>query len=369
MNGRLYDPVISRFFSPDKYVVNSSFTQDFNRYSYCRNNPLMYTDPDGEFIWIPIVIGAAFGMMQGALTAHANGAKGGEWAGYILGGGVIGALSGLVGAAIAPASIGLAGMASGAISGAGFAGLASKGDPMAMLNGTWKGGLSGLAGGWVSAAVGGTGGAFLGGAASSSISVALNGGKGKDILLSALFGGASAVGTYRIGSAIGWATGGNKLGDVNVSYRQYLTMQADYHRSRFWHKEYGGYLLEGGGVQRAYTDNRHNTQVDLGPRPANAIAEYHTHWMRPGLTRTVDANGDFTTANRLARITPAGQQAEMWTITTSQYHGEWDFNTGALPSYVINRYDASFFSGSGTSSSPMNTYISRFFLFNNWLWW
>ena len=27
MNGRLYDPVIARFFSPDKYVANSSFTQ------------------------------------------------------------------------------------------------------------------------------------------------------------------------------------------------------------------------------------------------------------------------------------------------------------------------------------------------------
>jgi RHS repeat-associated protein len=52
MNGRLYDPVIGRFFSPDKYVVNSSFTQDFNRYSYARNIPLKYTDPSGEFIWM-----------------------------------------------------------------------------------------------------------------------------------------------------------------------------------------------------------------------------------------------------------------------------------------------------------------------------
>ena len=51
MNGRLYDPVIGRFFSPDKYVANSSFTQDFNRYSYARNCPLMYTDPSGEFFW------------------------------------------------------------------------------------------------------------------------------------------------------------------------------------------------------------------------------------------------------------------------------------------------------------------------------
>jgi len=51
MNGRLYDPVIGRFFSPDKYVANSSFTQDFNRYSYCRNNPLKYVDPSGQSFW------------------------------------------------------------------------------------------------------------------------------------------------------------------------------------------------------------------------------------------------------------------------------------------------------------------------------
>jgi RHS repeat-associated protein len=47
MNGRVYDPVIGRFLSPDNYV-QGGFTQSFNRYSYCRNNPLIYKDPDGE---------------------------------------------------------------------------------------------------------------------------------------------------------------------------------------------------------------------------------------------------------------------------------------------------------------------------------
>jgi hypothetical protein len=48
MNGRLYDPAIARFFSPDKFVMNAGFTQDFNRYSYARNNPLSYIDFTGE---------------------------------------------------------------------------------------------------------------------------------------------------------------------------------------------------------------------------------------------------------------------------------------------------------------------------------
>ena len=48
MNARLYDPVIGRFISPDPYVQAPLFTQSYNRYSYCLNNPLSYTDISGE---------------------------------------------------------------------------------------------------------------------------------------------------------------------------------------------------------------------------------------------------------------------------------------------------------------------------------
>jgi RHS repeat-associated protein len=49
MNGRMYDPVVGRMLSPDNFVQSDGFTQSYNRYSYAGNNPLRYTDPDGEF--------------------------------------------------------------------------------------------------------------------------------------------------------------------------------------------------------------------------------------------------------------------------------------------------------------------------------
>lgn len=52
MNARLYDPITSRFLSPDPYVQMSDNTQGFNRYSYCLNNPTKYTDPSGELFVI-----------------------------------------------------------------------------------------------------------------------------------------------------------------------------------------------------------------------------------------------------------------------------------------------------------------------------
>ncbi len=47
MNGRLYDPVISRFISADPYVQDPTDTQGTNRYSYVGNNPLNTVDPSG----------------------------------------------------------------------------------------------------------------------------------------------------------------------------------------------------------------------------------------------------------------------------------------------------------------------------------
>lgn len=48
MNGRMYDPVIGRVLSPDNYVQSPFNAQNYNRYSYCYNNPLKYIDPSGN---------------------------------------------------------------------------------------------------------------------------------------------------------------------------------------------------------------------------------------------------------------------------------------------------------------------------------
>lgn len=47
MNGRIYDPLVGRFFSPDPYIQDGENLQSYNQYSYVYNNPLKYTDPSG----------------------------------------------------------------------------------------------------------------------------------------------------------------------------------------------------------------------------------------------------------------------------------------------------------------------------------
>jgi RHS repeat-associated protein len=47
MNGRVYDPLTAQFYSPDPFIQSGSDWKNYNRYSYCMNNPTRYTDPSG----------------------------------------------------------------------------------------------------------------------------------------------------------------------------------------------------------------------------------------------------------------------------------------------------------------------------------
>ena len=75
MDGRVYDPVIGRFLSPDNYVQLPENSQSFNRYSYCINNPLKYTDPTGQLFGIDDValFFAAASLYQSVMTAAVTG--------------------------------------------------------------------------------------------------------------------------------------------------------------------------------------------------------------------------------------------------------------------------------------------------------
>ena len=49
MNGRLYDPQLGRFLSPDPIVAAPGSSQSWNSYSYVSNSPLSFVDPGGQF--------------------------------------------------------------------------------------------------------------------------------------------------------------------------------------------------------------------------------------------------------------------------------------------------------------------------------
>jgi RHS repeat-associated protein len=102
MGGRVYDPEIGRFLSPDPFVQFPASTQGFNRYAYVGNNPLSHLDPSGYFIKKALKIGYTIaasyytgGLAGAALgSATAGAAVGGAVGGYLSTGSVQDALLG-----------------------------------------------------------------------------------------------------------------------------------------------------------------------------------------------------------------------------------------------------------------------------------
>lgn len=111
MNGRLYDPVLGRMLSPDNYVQSPDNTQSFNRYSYCVNNPMKYTDPSGQWFGGDDAVVAGIGFAIGYLG---HGITTGDW-----GKGAV--IAGIGGAAMAWVGYNTCGIAT---AGQGFSGVA-----------------------------------------------------------------------------------------------------------------------------------------------------------------------------------------------------------------------------------------------------
>lgn len=106
MNGRLYDPDLGRFLSPDNFVQMPDNSQNFNRYSYCLNNPLKYTDPSGEWFGIDDLFIAGVSFVTGYVS---NGLQSGHWGWDSVKSGIYSAVSSWIG-------FNTAGMSTGVIS-------------------------------------------------------------------------------------------------------------------------------------------------------------------------------------------------------------------------------------------------------------
>jgi RHS repeat-associated protein len=70
MNGRVYDPLLRRFLGPDNFVQDPFNTQNFNRYGYVLNNPLMYTDPSGETFLLGMLFGIVFNGINNLINGN-----------------------------------------------------------------------------------------------------------------------------------------------------------------------------------------------------------------------------------------------------------------------------------------------------------
>jgi len=147
MNGRMYDAAICRFLSPDSFVQMPDYTQNFNRYSYALNNPLIYSDPSGEFLFLipAMMIGAFVNVTMQGWSGNAQ--TPGDFA---LAAG-IGAASGAVGAGV----------------GAGVGSVLMGGNFMAGATGSCMVNGLGFFGGAAMGGAGGGAGSFVSGAGNS----------------------------------------------------------------------------------------------------------------------------------------------------------------------------------------------------------
>ena len=339
MNGRVYDPMTSTFLSVDNYVQDPTYTQNFNRYAYCMNNPLKYTDPDGECF--ELLLGAVIGgIVNLAMNLnHINTIS--EGLTYF----GIGAAAGITGAGVSllGAGAGLVGLSGGSVSG----GLTAAYNKTNIIHGIGVGALSGWIGGGLGQFVGGGGGAFLGGFVSNTVAQLPSIVKGEEYSIKqALFSGFLSCGMYYGASYYNWQfRGGKQMGDVSVSFQQFCRMQTLFQRSRAWNKEMGGYLMEDGSFKKV--PNGTNSQITFETTPPEgAIAEFHTHWDKPGKTICYDQNGNYVTDPNQGRFVS----------TASRYHGATDY-TPDIKSLVLNRYDGSYFSGEYTIQNLPNDFI------------
>ena len=247
MNGRMYDPLLARFLSPDDYVQMPMSPQGFNRYSYCMNNPMRYTDPSGELPWlVPMIAGAIIGAYTGA-SIHSHTAALWNWKSDAWKGAIPGAI---IGASLGY-SLGSAGASGGILNHARTAITKTAGTISSIINSgsvnigwnlintgsfsnSWKAGLVGMAvGAW---SISGGFGIMQGSTGKGIVS-----GLSHKLLYQVL-----GTGLYSIGN--NWTRDMNPLSHVNVGIGPInLTLGKNQHLFRLRHNLFN-ILTNGAGL-------------------------------------------------------------------------------------------------------------------------
>ena len=99
LQSRYYDFANCRFINADTFATtDANGFLSANMFAYCENNPIMRTDPNGE--WAQLVVGAAVGAIVGGISAAVSSYKstGQVNVGVVLLGAGTGAIGGLIGA-------------------------------------------------------------------------------------------------------------------------------------------------------------------------------------------------------------------------------------------------------------------------------
>jgi len=121
LQSRYYDPTVARFINADSYSSTGQGIIGNNMYAYCNNNPVISTDPNGEFAWftaanfaIGAVVGAATQITANLLTGNTS----------LMGENSM--FKGVVGAALGGGVYNVVGLATGSIAAASAAGSATE---------------------------------------------------------------------------------------------------------------------------------------------------------------------------------------------------------------------------------------------------
>ena len=330
MNGRMYEPNLGRFISVDPYVQEPANSQNYNRYSYCLNNPLKYTDPTGEYWLIDDLIAAGIGgvvnVISNAFQGNINGfgdffaafgagAIGGvgalypEFGGWVWGGAAVGATNAWLGGAT--------------------------GDDI------WKGAVIGALSGVAGGAAGQWGGQYLGNLVINGFNVASPVVKGA---ITGAFGG--AVGGY----AGGFTAGYLMTNDLDAANKAGL--------EGLWSGAAVGGVLGGGSGYRYAINNDTNPWTGVKNRSVT-IGE--------GMDRVTSASKDLK-INNIGKDWPTGMDAyysKSWRIFNADamdFNAQW-INTKMENNYYF--YDIGTPNGAPISSPFYNMEVGRTMVYPN----